>query len=130
MLALTGQCAQVRFKPPKPLSAFTNQEGRDLLMASNHHREELGAFPKATVNEAELLDQNVQALTGLRTVGDLLQHLGTELALRCLRMEPRLQTKEYAKRELISPLLYVAATLAGTAFHIARLPSATGRGSS
>ena len=71
------------------------------------------------MNEAEQLKADVQALTGLQTVGHLLQHLGTELALRCIRIDPRLQTKEYAKRELISPLLYIAAILAGTACHIA-----------
>ena len=46
-------------------------------------------------------------------VKDLLSHLGVDLALTCLHSEPRLQSKDYAKRELISPLLYVASVLAG-----------------
>ncbi len=52
-------------------------------------------------------------VTNLVTVKDLLSHLGVDLALRCLRSEPHLHLKEYAKRELISPLLHVAAVLAG-----------------
>ena len=46
-------------------------------------------------------------------VNNLMSHLEVDLSLRCLQSEPRLHLKEYAKQELISPLLYVASVLAG-----------------
>ncbi|KAL3137959.1 hypothetical protein ABBQ38_005206 [Trebouxia sp. C0009 RCD-2024] len=49
----------------------------------------------------------------LESVDDLLNHLEVDLALRCLRSEPQLHSKGYAKRELISPVLYTASILAG-----------------
>lgn len=66
----------------------------------------------AIVHPSARLETNLRQVTNLEYVEDLLSHLGVDLALRCFQSEPRLQSKEYAKRELISPLLYVASVLA------------------
>ena len=66
-----------------------------------------------TLSHSARLDDAVTQVTNLMFVKDLLLHLGVDLALRCLRSEPHLHAKEYAKRELVSPLLYVASVLAG-----------------
>ena len=71
------------------------------------------SFPMADVDTSARLENNLRQLTNMQYVVDLLGHLGVDLALRCFHSEPRLQSKEYAKRELISPLLYVASVLAG-----------------
>ena len=67
----------------------------------------------AEMDTAAPLDPSVKQMTGLGTVADLLSHLGADLALKCLRCEPRLHTKEHANRELISPILYAASVMAG-----------------
>ena len=69
-----------------------------------------GAHCAAAV--ARLADA-VNKVTKLEFVKDLLNHLGVDLAMRCLHSELRLHSKEYAKRELTSPQLYVASILAG-----------------
>ncbi|KAA6426042.1 MAG: hypothetical protein FRX49_03894 [Trebouxia sp. A1-2] len=97
----------------KPLSSFTNEEGMKLLMGPNYHEAETKPFALADLKTSARLDDAVIQLTSLGFVKDLLIHLGVDLALRCLRSEPRLHSKEYAKRELISPLLYIASVLAG-----------------
>ncbi len=97
----------------KPLSSFTNEEGMSLLMGPNYQQAETKPFALADLMTSARLDAAVIHTTNLVTVKDLLSHLGVDLALRCLRSEPQLHSKEYAKRELISPLLYVAFVLAG-----------------
>ncbi len=97
----------------KPLSSFTNEEGMSLLMGPNYQQAETKPFALADLMTSARLDAAVIHTTNLVTVKDLLSHLGVDLALRCLRSEPKLHSKEYAKRELISPLLYVAFVLAG-----------------
>ena len=97
----------------KPLSSFTNEEGMELLMGPNCQEAETKPFALADFMTSASLDDAVIKVTGLVLVKDLLSHLGVDLALRCLRSEPRLHRKEHAKRELISPLLYVASVLAG-----------------
>ncbi|KAL3163153.1 hypothetical protein ABBQ32_009563 [Trebouxia sp. C0010 RCD-2024] len=97
----------------KPLSSFTNEEGMKLLMGPNYQEAETKPFALADLKTSARLDDAVMQVTNLVFVKDLLIHLGVDLALRCLRSEPRLHLKEYAKRELISPLLYVASVLAG-----------------
>ncbi len=97
----------------KPLSSFTNEEGMRLLMGPNYQQAEAKPFALADLTTSARLDDAVIHVTNLVFVKDLLSHLGVDLALRCLRSEPRLHLKEYAERELISPLLYVASVLAG-----------------
>ena len=97
----------------KPLSFFTNEEGMRLLMGRNYQQAETKPFALADLTTSASLDDAVIHVTNLVTVKDLLSHLGVDLALRCLRSEPQLHSKEYAKRELISPLLHVASVLAG-----------------
>ena len=97
----------------KPLSSFINEEGMKLLMGPNYQEAETKPFALADLKTSARLDDAVIQLTSLGFVKDLLIHLGVDLALRCLRSEPRLHSKEYAKRELISPLLYIASVLAG-----------------
>lgn len=67
----------------------------------------------AKLDTAATLDPGVTQVTGFETVGDLLSHLGADLALRCLRREPHLLAKEKNNREIISPVLHAAFILAG-----------------
>ena len=98
----------------KPLSSFTNEEGLKLLLGPNHSRVKgKFTFPMADLDKLAPPESDVQQATGLKTFEDLLAHLGADLALRCLRSEPREASKEYAKREYISPILYIATVLAG-----------------
>lgn len=85
----------------------------ELLMGPNYQEAETKPFALADLKTSARLDDAVIKLTNLVLVKDLLSHLGVDLALRCLRSEPRLRRKEYAKRDLVSPLLYVASVLAG-----------------
>ena len=84
-----------------------------LLMGPNYQEAETKPFALADLETSARLDDVVFQVTNLLSVKDLMVHLGIDLALRCLRSEPRLRLKEYAKRALISPLLYVASVLAG-----------------
>ena len=84
-----------------------------LLMGPNYHEAETEAFALADLDESAKLADAVTQVTNLEFVKDLLDHLGVDLAVRCLRSEPRLHSKEYAKCELIRPLLYVASILVG-----------------
>ena len=84
-----------------------------LLLGPNYQEAETKPCALADLKTSAKLDDAVIQATNLVLVKDLLVHLGVDLALRCLRSEPRLHLKEYAKRELISPLLYVASVLAG-----------------
>ena len=82
-------------------------------MGPNYQEAETKPFALADLKTLATLDDAVIQVTNLMFVKDLLVHLGVDLALRCLRSEPRLHLKECAKRELISPLLSVASVLAG-----------------
>ena len=104
-----AMCAQIIPQKAKPLSSFTNEEGMKLLMGPNCQEAETKLFALADLKTSARLDDAVMQVTNLVFVKDLLIHLGVDLALRCLR----LHLKEYAERELISPLLYVASVLAG-----------------
>ena len=84
----------------------------ELLMGPNYQEAETQPFALADLKTSARLDDAVIQVTNLVFVKDLLIHLGVDLALRCLRSEPRLRLMDYAKRELISPLLYVASVLA------------------
>ena len=68
----------------------------------------------------EALEDEVRQMTNMKVVDDLLQHLGVDLALRCLHSEPHLQRKESANRELINPVLYTVAILAVKTKHHCR----------
>lgn len=97
----------------KSLSSFTNKEGMQLLMGPDYQEADPQPFPLADLKTAARLADDVIQVTNIEFVKDLLNHLGVDLALRCLRSDRCLHSKEYAKRELISPLLYVACVLAG-----------------
>ena len=84
-----------------------------LLMGPHYQQAETKPFALADLTPSARLNDAVMHVTNLVFIKDLLTHLGVDLALRCLHSEPRLHTKEYANRELISPLLYVASILAG-----------------
>jgi hypothetical protein len=45
------------------------------------------------------------------TVGDIMLHMGRDLALRCLEGHPGEDGKEATMRELISPIIFTAAAL-------------------
>ncbi len=73
-----------------------------------HQQAETRPFALADLTITARLDDAVIQATNLVFVKDLLFHLGVDLALRCWRSEPRLCRKDHSKRDLISPLLYVA----------------------
>ena len=104
---------QVLPQKARPLSSFTDKEGMKLLLGPNYQEATTRSFPLASVDPSARLENNLRQVANLESVEDLLSHLGVDLALRCFQSEPRLQSKEHAKRELISPLLYVASVLAG-----------------
>ena len=108
-----AMCPQIIPQKAKPLSSFTNEEGMKLLMGPNYQEAETTPFALADLATSARLDDAVIQATSLVYVKDLLIHLGVDLALSCLRSEPRLFSQEYAKQEVISPLLYVASVLAG-----------------
>ncbi|KAL0040302.1 hypothetical protein WJX77_002769 [Trebouxia sp. C0004] len=112
-MRLVGDRGAIKLAKAKPLSSFTNEEGMRLLMGPNYQQAETKPFALADLTTSARLDDAVIHVTHLVTVKDSLSHLGVDLALRCLRSEPQLHLKEYANRELISPLLYVASVLAG-----------------
>ena len=97
----------------KPLSTFTNEEGLRLLLGPTHPKPTSQSFPKAELDAAALLDVGVTQVTGFRTVEDLLSHLGADLAFKCMHSGPSPYTKQYANREIISPILHAASLLAG-----------------
>ena len=84
-----------------------------LLMVPNYQEAETKPFTQADFKTSARLDDAVTQVTNLVCVKYLSVHLGVDLALRCLRSVPRLHSREYAKRELISLLLYVASILVG-----------------
>ena len=105
--------AQIVPQNAKPLSSFDNEEGMRLLLGPNYQEAEITPFALADLNTSGPLDGAVTEVTNLEFVKALLNHLGVDFAVRCLRSEPRLHSRDYAKREFISPLLYVASILAG-----------------
>lgn len=52
-------------------------------------------------------------MTGYADLVDALDHLGKEIFLRCAVDDPDAAKKELSRRELISPVLYIAAFLTG-----------------
>ena len=87
--------------------------GPEALDGSKLPAGETKTFALADLKTSARLDLALIQVTKHVFINDLLAHLGVDLALRCLRSEPCLHTKEYANREVISPLLYVASVLAG-----------------
>lgn len=51
--------------------------------------------------------------TGFADITDALDHLGKEVALRCTVDDPQAAKKELSRRELITPVLHMAAFLTG-----------------
>lgn len=109
---------QVILKEPKPLSSFSNEEGLELLLGPKHSEAKNVSFPMADLHTEDKVNEIVRHAMDLATVGDVLRHLGADLAMRCLHGEPRSYTKEYAGREVISPLLYAASILSGIQCHM------------
>ena len=61
-----------------------------LLMGPNYQEAETKPFALADLETSARLDNVVSQVTNLLSVKDLMVHLGIDLALRCLRSEPRL----------------------------------------
>ena len=106
-------CLQIFPQIAKPASSFTDEEGLELLLGPEYKQANKQPFPMAEINKSALLNDGVNQATGLQTDEDLLNHLGIDLALRCLCIEPCALAKEYPKREFISPVLYAASILSG-----------------
>jgi hypothetical protein len=68
--------------------------------------------PQRIVSD-QMLSQDLLSATGLPKTGDILKHVGADLSIRCWQSYPSNAGKEGSKRELISPIIFAAAVLAG-----------------
>jgi hypothetical protein len=72
-------------------------------------------------------EQVLKDCLNLSTHADIVAHAGKELALRCCKTDPEKYNKEASKKELISPVVFAAAALAGMTerlMHLSMLPAA------
>ena len=99
----------------KPFSSFPQEAAFKLLGTSLKYVEvDDKEFDLAVYDSSKLLPQELDECVGMKTYGDVMSFVGKELALRCLRSrDPADHVKEASRRELISPILFGAATLSG-----------------
>ena len=71
------------------------------------------SFSQADIDEDQELDESVNLVTSFHKVKDLCRHYAIDLSLRCSNDDPSAARKETMKRDLMSPLLYLAAALGG-----------------
>lgn len=71
------------------------------------------SFPEEEWSEDDELTESLQKTMGLKTKGDLMRHMGRDLALRFVESDVAEGGKEAIRRELISPLLFTACALVG-----------------
>ena len=98
----------------KPFSSFKADEAFFVLGTARGFADDAAAaFPLAPYDPMASLDSVLEECLHVRTHGDIIQHVGKELALRCCKTDPDRYNKEASKRELISPVIFAAAALAG-----------------
>ena len=98
----------------KAFSSFKREDTWQLLhtkMQQVPEREE--CFPKDDDVPGAALDEELQSVLPIKTQADIIAFVGQELALRCCKTDPRKHSKEVSKRQMISPVIYTAAALAG-----------------
>lgn len=99
----------------KPFSSFPHEAAFKLLgTILEYVEEDDNEFQLAVYDNSTPLPPELDECVGMKTYGDVMSFVGKELALRCLRSRhPADHVKEASRRELISPILFGAATLSG-----------------
>jgi hypothetical protein len=96
-----------------PFTKVTKEDGLRLLDVLSISKPDDDPFPGEDFEDGAHLPAAVQQCTGFNVAGDIVRHVGKELAVRCFVGHPRENPKEAGCRELISPVLAAAALLAG-----------------
>lgn len=104
---------QVQVVKPSPLSLVDEARGKQILTGNKFSVLLPTSFSQADFDEDQELDDSVKLITGFHKVKDLCRHYAIDLSLRCLNDDPSATRRETMKRDLISPLLYLAAALGG-----------------
>ncbi len=98
----------------KAFSTFKALEAFELLDTPlKFAEEEDAAFQEAACAADVPLAYELARSTSFKTQGDLFDHMGVDLALRCMESNPADAGKEATRRELISPVIFAAAALSG-----------------
>jgi hypothetical protein len=120
-------CLQV-ISDCKPFSSFKADETYHVLETAQQFAEEVAAdFPLAPYDPMAPAEQVLKDCLNLCTHADIVAHAGKELALRCCKTDPEKYNKEASKKELISPVIFAAAALAGMTkrlLHLSMHPAA------
>ncbi|KAL6751198.1 hypothetical protein V8C86DRAFT_2783257 [Haematococcus lacustris] len=100
----------------RPFSSFRADEAFRVLDTAAQFAEDAvfgTQFTLAEYNPTSPADSVLQTSVNLQTHGDIVAHVGKELALRCCKTDPDRYNKEASKKEIISPVIFAAAALAG-----------------
>jgi hypothetical protein len=96
----------------QPFSSYKNDQGLQLLgVLDSQMVENNEAFPCDALDPYAALSEALKSCMSCDTVGELMLHMGRDLALRCLEGHPGEHGKEATMRELISPIIFAAAAL-------------------
>jgi hypothetical protein len=96
----------------QPFSSYKNDQGLQLLgVLDSQMIENNEAFPCDPLDPKAALSEALKSCMSCDTVGELMLHMGRDLALRCLEGHPGEHGKEATMRELISPIIFAAAAL-------------------
>ena len=107
----TGQYMQVI---SKPFSSVSNEEGYEMSGVELRHATlNTQMFSPLPLASEKMLSHDLISTTGLSRFEDVLKHLGADLAMRCWKTHPSDAAKNASRRELISPVIFAAAVLAG-----------------
>ncbi|GFH17124.1 uncharacterized protein HaLaN_13685 [Haematococcus lacustris] len=100
----------------RPFSSFRADEAFRVLDTAAQFAEDAvfgTQFSLAEYNPTSPADPVLQTSVNLQTHGVIVAHAGKELALRCCKTNPDRYNKEASKKEIISPVIFAAAALAG-----------------
>jgi hypothetical protein len=96
----------------QPFSSYKNDQGLQLLgVLDSQMFENDEVFPCEPLDSKAALSEALKSCMSCDTVGELMLHMGRDLALRCLEGHPGEHGKEATMRELISPIIFAAAAL-------------------
>jgi len=95
----------------KAFSSFKADETSSILKTRRPDPEaDASHFSEATYQGDAPVDPELAKMTGLQCHADIITSLGRELALRCYKCDPN---ADKCKKEVISPVIFAAAALAG-----------------
>ena len=98
----------------KPFSSVGKEEGYKILgVKLQHAKFDPDKFVPQQIVSDQMLSQDLQTATGFSKIGDILQHMGFDLAIQSWQTHPSNDGKEASRRELISPVIFAAAVIAG-----------------